>query len=513
MKLVVYNKLKPQKMRTKTLHISWIVILIFFLSACENFLDEVQDNRTLIDSDEKIGQLITTAYARAQYAEFAESMSDNADDKGPGASVDGDVNRKAYFWEDFTASTLRETTSYYWVNSYNAIAHANQGLEAIEEMGEGVKLGQLKGEALVARAYAHFMLANFFSMRYDPNTADEELGIPYVSESEKNAVVSYERSSLKENYDRIEADLEEGLPLVGDEYKEPKFHFTTKSANAFATRFYLYKAEWQKVIEHADRVLQGNPASLLKNFTSDAFSELSYSERATKYSAASEASNLLITWTSSYYERNFSGNRYALTRAKNESLFADSDTNPFGKNWSFGILFGGTDFFLNYPKYIEYFRVTNVVSGIGFAYAPLVHFTAEEVLLNRAEAYTMLREFDNALNDLTVFLSVRTSNYDPSSDILTAQIMMDTYPNAMEEYSPFYTLTEQQAAFVKGIAEFRRREFYHEGLRWLDVKRFNIVVEHLIVGGEPIVLPKDDPRRAVQVPESVKAFGIVPNKR
>lgn len=498
-------------MRTKTLHISWIVILILFLSACENFLDEVQDNRTLIDSDEKIGQLITSAYTDAQYAEFAESMSDNADDKGLRALEDRDVNRKAYFWEDFTESTLLETTSNYWQESYQAIAHANQGLEVIEEMGKGVELSQLKGEALVARAYAHFMLANFFSMRYDPNTAETELGVPYVSESEKNAVVLYERSSLKENYDRIEADLEEGLPLVGNEYEKPKFHFTTKSANAFATRFYLYKAEWQKVIEHANQVLQEDPASLLKDFKSVAARALTYNESRLNYSSSAEESNLLITWSSSVYGRFYAATRYGLTTTMERALF-DTDSNPFGKSWAYRV-FGGIDEVRNFPKYREYFRRTNVAAGTGQPFASLVHFTTEEVLLNRAEAYTMLGEFDNALNDLTVFLAARTLNYAPTNDILTAQIMMNTYPDAMEEYSPFYTLTEQQAAFVKGIAELRQREFYHEGLRWLDVKRFNIVVEHRIVNGEPIVLPKDDPRRAIQVPESAKAFGIVPNKR
>ena len=497
------------------------MILILFLSACKDFLDEVQDNRATIDSNEKIGQLIASAYADAQYAEFAESMSDNADDKGPGASTERDVNRTAYLWEDFTANDNAETTTNYWEESYYAITHANHGLEAIKERGESPELDQFKGEALIARAYAHFMLANFFCMRYDPGTENTELGIPYAMEPEKNAVVKYERSSLKETYDRIEADIE-----------EPKFHFTTKSANAFATRFYLYKGEWEKVIDHANRVLQENPGSLLKNFASQAYQSLSYSQRTIGYSSASEESNLLITWTYSVYGRNFASNRYALSDSIRNALFVDQNTNPFRKDWAYDN-FGGTDFVLNFPKYEEYFRVTNIVSGIGFPYASLVHFTMEEVLLNRAEAYVMLGEFNNALSDLTAFLRVKTEG--AASDRLSVQDMTSTYQNARNEYFPFYELTDQQAAFVKGIAEFRRREFYHEGLRWLDIKRFNIVVEHRIVGGDTAMMPKisegelenstnvtddmkltlmaDDRRRAIQIPESAKAFGITPNKR
>jgi len=214
------------------------------------------------------------------------------------------------------------------------------------------------------------------------------------------------------------------------------------------------------------------------------------------------------------------------------ALFVDQNTNPFRKDWAYDN-FGGTDFVLNFPKYEEYFRVTNIVSGIGFPYASLVHFTMEEVLLNRAEAYVMLGEFNNALSDLTAFLRVKTEG--AASDRLSVQDMTSTYQNARNEYFPFYELTDQQAAFVKGIAEFRRREFYHEGLRWLDIKRFNIVVEHRIVGGDTAMMPKisegelenstnvtddmkltlmaDDRRRAIQIPESAKAFGITPNKR
>ena len=497
-------------MSTKTLRIGLSAILIFSLSACEDFLDEVQDNRATIDNQDKIGQLLVSAYTSAQYAEFAESMSDNADDKGPRANINRDVNRNAYFWQDFTADDNLETTTYYWQQSYEAIAHANHALEAIEEMGGGSELNQFKGEALVARAYAHFMLANFFCMRYDPRTADTELGIPYVTEPEKDEEVLYERVSLMETYDRIEADLEEGLPLVGDDYENPKFHFTPKSSNAFATRFYLYKGDWLKVIEHANRVLPENPAAALKNFASPLYRGLSYGQRAAQYSSASEESNLLITWAFSLYERNFGANRYALTDSIRNTLFVNRSTNPFGREWAYSN-FGSTDFFLNFPKYIEYFRIINIVSGIGFPYASVVHFTMEEVLLNRAEAYTMLDEFGNALNDLTAFLSVKTR--DAATNRLSIRNMEETYQNAIEEYNPFYDLTESQAPFVKGIAEFRRREFYHEGLRWLDVKRFNIEVRHRVVGGSPIVLPKDDPRRAIQIPELARAFGIEPNKR
>ena len=91
--------------------------------------------------------------------------------------------------------------------------------------------------------------------------------------------------------------------------------------------------------------------------------------------------------------------------------------------------------------------------------------------------------------------------------------METTYPVIENEYTPFYSLNDKQASFVKGIAEFRRREFCHEGFRWFDVKRFDLEVTHSIKEEEPIVLPKGDFRRAIQIPESVVVFGIEKNRR
>lgn len=489
-----------------------LLFISLILTSCNNFLDEVQDNRTSIDRKQKVAQLLTNAYVNAQYAEFAESMSDNVEDKGPGADGDREINEKAYKWEDFETSLSSESTSSFWNGSYEAIAYANQALVAIEELGGGSDFSHLKGEALVARAYAHFMLVNFFSMRYDPATADVELGVPYVLEPEVNALKAYKRATVAEVYRLVEKDLEEGLKLVSSEYEEPKFHFTPNAARAFATRFYLYKGDWEKVIVNANTILS-DPASQIRDWTSATIRSLSFSEISNRYSSSAEKANLLIGWTQSVYARNVAANRYGLTVQKVDSLFSNRG-NPFRKSWGYRLFGFSTDFFRNIPKYDEYFRVTNVSANIGFPFVPLVHFTMDEVLLNRAEAYAMMDQFDASLGDLQAFLSQKTQRFDPATDRLTMERMTTTFLMVSDEYDPFYGLSQPQAVLVKGIAEFRRREFYHEGMRWLDIKRFDIVVEHNLYGeNTPIVLGKGDLRRAIQIPETAKKFGMEPNRR
>jgi starch-binding outer membrane protein, SusD/RagB family len=498
-------------MKSRILHIA--PVLLLGLAACQNFLDEPQDNRTILDTKEKVADLLVNAYADAQFAPFAETMSDNADDKGLVGDNETQINTEAYIWGDYESVTDVDAPTNFWEESYKAVAHANQALASLDQMGgDDAALTRLRGEALLARAYAHFMLVNFFSMRYDPATAGSEPGIPYVISPEENAVVDYKRETVQETYRLIQKDLEEGLPLVGNEYQEAKFHFNQKAAHAFAARFYLYIGDWEKVIAQANLVFgSGAPSLLIRDLVSAAFNSLTYAQRAIQYSAATERANLLVSWPNSLHGRNYYLYRFGLTPAKVAEIFSDRTTNPFRKAWAYDIY--GTDAVNNIPKYDEYFRITNVTAGTGQPYAGLVHFTTDEALLNRAEAYAMLGQFENASADLTEYLSQKTTAFDAATDVVDLDLMKATYPLVANEYTPSYAITEDQAAFVKGIAEFRRREFYHEGMRWLDIKRFNLVIRHHLVDGTIVDLPKDNPHRAIQIPESAKAFGIPANRR
>ena len=133
-------------------------------------------------------------------------------------------------------------------------------LQAIEEMGDPVSLNPQKGEALLCRAYWHFVLANTFCMPYNAQTAATDMGIPYILVPETKPMELPSRGTIAEVYAQIAKDLEKGLPLIDEDiYSVPKYHFNRKAAYAFATRFYLYythsdKSNYTKAIEYANVV-------------------------------------------------------------------------------------------------------------------------------------------------------------------------------------------------------------------------------------------------------------------
>ncbi len=80
------------------------------------------------------------------------------------------------------------------------------------------------------------------------------------------------------------------------------------------------------------------------------------------------------------------------------------------------------------------------------------------------------------------------------------------------EFDPAYTLSTQQREWLQAVADVRRAAFVFEGLRWIDNKRLGMKVVH-VKGGQTMELPKDDPRRELQIPEDAISNGITANPR
>ncbi|WP_168796707.1 RagB/SusD family nutrient uptake outer membrane protein [Cognatitamlana onchidii] len=486
-----------------------IVFLVLLVSSCDDVLDETPDNRTSIDSPDKIAELLVGAYPEAAYASFLEPMTDNVGDKGPSAE-EVRINQEMFFWRDIN-DVDQDTPTFYWNEAYAAIAQANQALASIDALGGGQELDGLRGEALLCRAYAHFMLVSIFCKAYNPATAGSDLGITYMTEPETVLLGKYRRGTIANVYDKIRQDIEAGIPLIEDTFNVPAYHFTKKAAHAFASRFYLHTGQWQKVIDHSNLALGGNDTSVLRDWE-NFYRPRTYSEQTTRYiSSAVEPANLLLVSAASGFNRFHATARYQLNNPKRDELFPFF--NETGKESAYQV-FGSNDLFYNLPKFTEYFKVTNQATSTGEAFVTFVLLSTDEVIFNRAEAYAMLGRLENAVADINRSYDVKTMGFNPSEDNFTvADIQSIFQPDDPNLYTPFYNIPDESLAFIHAILNLKRTIFYNEGMRWFDIKRHNIEVEHRDIFGNSFVLPKDDLRRAVQIPEAAQSFGIDENPR
>lgn len=496
-----------KQIRTMKISEKYIIFIIsILLFSCNDFLNKSPDNRTTLENKESIKELLVSAYPLREYYSFLEPMTDSYSDKGTNQELYNTISIKdAYYWNDHTTDDAG-TPLIYWNACYNAIAHCNTVLEKIESLKTPKELLPQKGEALLARAYAHFMLVNIFAKHYNPKTAVSDPGIPWVDKPENKVSVKYKRNSVAEIYKNIETDIEAGLEMIrDDEYEIPKYHFSTTAACAFATRFYLYKGDWQKVIDHSNRIITSEPEENLRKWNTQ-YQNYTYSELIAQYTKSEESANVLLSTTYSLWGRYFANDRYGMTEEIKLELFPYSDDNIFSMNY---IIFGGSEDYYNVPKFKEYFKYTDVSSGIGIATINSILFTFEEVLLNRAEALAMLNQVDKSVENITIFLKSRVSEDRVNTVLSKYKEVMDEITNP----EPHYNLTAENLPIIKYIIELRRREFIYEGLRWFDIKRFNLSITHKSHNDEEFILQKDDLRKVVQIPEQAILTGLKPNPR
>lgn len=495
------------QLTVKYLHIKMIIPLIcMIVMSCDDFLSETPDNRAQLNSQEAISELLVSAYPEANYIPFCEALSDNVEDNF-GGSQDV-INTDHYFWRD-GAATWQDSPENYWNGCYAAIAAANHALRAIEQSADPSAFAAQRGEALVARAYSHFMLVSLFSKMYDPATAKFDMGIPYVTDPETVSLKTYERKTVQFVYDNIEKDLTEGLPLINDQAYGSEsnnatniasYHFTRRAAHAFASRFYLYKQQYDKVIEHADVVLTGSDLGSVVRPWTTTYRTYTSAELAVAYTRSTEKANLLLSETQSDWSRNFNSFRYSTGAKRWEEMYYQ--LNPAQGFYAYSSYYtnSGT-YFIN--KFREHFVRVGTNATTGYVYTIIPLFTVEEVLLNRAEAYAMQVRFHDAVEEMNRFISLRVLNYNPEVHNVTFNRLYNLYQE-----------NDNKKAIVRGILELRRIEFLHEGLRWFDILRHNIPVVHNTAEGEVITLPPGDPRRVLQIPaEAISMAGLQPNPR
>ena len=537
-----------------------VALVTVALTGC-NFLDQEPDMRASIDTKKKVQLLLVSAYTEANSAPLCEYSSDNVidnnvpDPKTGQANAENPLNEmynEIFAWKPVKQSS-NDSPKLIWDAHYTAIAVANQALEAIKKLeAQGINMNAEKAEALLSRAYHHFLLANVFCQAWKNEEASKlDLGLTYMMQPETKVAPEYSRGpelvvnttesgdtawiggSVYHTYMNIERDLEAGLKLVSDEYYTiPRYHFNLKAAHAFAARFYLYKREWAKVVEHADYVLTTtDETTLAMLFDATTNRDQSNIELAFKHYIDVQApSNLLLiaTYSSSAYAH-FPG--YGRYQYNGEAQ--DFTTYGSGPCWSGqfpGIGTWSADQKLGGFVAKDYYDFEYVDKVAGYGYVRMVSraFTTNETLLCRAEAKIYLNDLAGATNDFRMWCQgynvggrmqmLPDSTVDLSQEKITkfyGEKYGTKYAQELhnQDMAADWVITPEQLPFVHCAIHFRRIETLHDGLRWQDLKRYGIEIEHVQGKDAPRKLVWNDDRRAIQLPQEVIVAGMTANPR
>lgn len=546
-------------------------------SCSESFLDHEPDERSTIDTEEKVYQLLIGSYPSSNYGWLGEISSDNVMDNNashPPISSSAEqvmarfnlssYNRcddELFRFEQGVSATGQDTPKHLWESFYESIFSCNYVLEAIENLKEqnggqlSVALKGYQAEALLLRAYDHFVLLNTFSQAYKGEAASRnDVGIPYIKNTSTDFKQAYSRGNVTECYEQIIQDIEAALPNVTDAHLKnaPKYHFNVNAAHALASRVYLFHHDWKKAEEHASYVLGDDYnaiAARLLDLTG--MDDCTYSsDYGVIYQHPDAANNLMLLNTISAMNRHALRYRYAQNSLccreiyYHRTPFTGLYAYPFiyVSGWTF---WTGKDYGYLSGKIAEEFEYTDKLAGIGYAHVIRREFTNNMLLLERAEARIMQGNYTAAFNDMAVWLKSYQTFSEANMktfrdgygmrDITLADINSYFKPTITAKgdttlnYNCFmnwnntpgkinaagmgYNIPDAAVPYMNCLNEFRRIETCWDGLRFWDLKRWGIEWSHTYWSTEErreltIHLAWDDPRRAMEVPQNAIEAGL-----
>lgn len=453
---------------TNIKHIILAVVSMVSLTSCGDFLEEVSQDEIKPSTVEDMRQLMNKdAYPYQYYYDYyldflTDDMSCNGCDKSNATYVTYLQNAAAIFQfnpEMFDGKETFPDDADSWKNLYAKIKGCNVVYDYMEKVsGTEKEKNVLKGQVRFLRAYYYLKLVLIYGQPYNGKNVnpDTALGVPMILTM--NVTDNFpKRNTLRECYNQIEKDFLEAEALIRENYEaDNEFRISTTAVDAMLSRFYLYKGDYAKVIEYADKAIKEGPSlTQLSSFKKSFFDSGIYDSNVSteviwKYGSKSTGtyySNEMYNGKPPYTVSDDLINLYEKDDLRDSCYFA------MGKNYTTG----------------EVYRMFSQKTGNQHSgYGPQ-GIRIAEVYLNRAEAKIRLAQNGGNQNYLSEALS-------DLNKLRKSRFNEGTYHEK--------NITDGQELLNFCLQERRREMALEEGLRWFDIKRLGLSVEHTFIDTE-----------------------------
>lgn len=441
-------------------------VLAFSLDSCleklpGDYILEEEGMKTFSDAEQTLTGIYTAYMSGALYSGYLTLCPDIQADLV--YAVQGNTNQYGTHWLWDIRSTNAEIESVY-AALYRIIGRCNYYLDHVGTLRESLTddeeiqyLDYYTGEVYCARALAYSELIKCFCKAYDPATADNDPGVVLADtySGDKPA----RRASLKESYAFVISDLEKAEEMLDEEndfYDSP--YFTQASAHAVHARTALYMQDWDSAIKHSTLLIEsdafalasaksyvnGNQTFLDYLWTNDSSYEniwrIGYT--ATSYGGAQGAVFLNYTTDYTYYYPDYVPAQWVL------DLYGSGDMRY---NAYFATAQTGYPHQLTWPLLIKYYGNEALMQNLIYHVNMPKPLRLAEQYLIRAEAYCEKGNFAAASADLTALRESR--------------------------HSAGGSLSVNAGNWKETISDERVREFYMEGFRLHDLKRWGMGFE------------------------------------
>ena len=438
-----------------------VIILAFIFSGCKKYLDEKSNQKLVVPSTVQDLQALLDRYTSINQMDPGV-IEESADDyylTNTSWQSSPEQQKRIYIWESDSLFRMGGFSND-WVNCYRNIYTANVVLDNIDKInrtpGDEVQWNNAKGHALFVRGRQYLLAAWIWTLAYDPNTANNDLGLPLRLDPNFNKPSI--RSSVQQTYDQIIQDIKSSVPLLPD-IPVHVMRPSKPAAWALLARVYLSMRKYDSCLKYSNLCLQMK--SDLMDYNDPQF-QMTYPFSPYNKEVIYEG---VIPYPPNISNGNIDSTLYRSYNANDKRTTLFFNTSGIGPS-----VFRG-----------NYEGNNNLFDGIA----------TDEVFLMRSESYARTGNIAAAMNDLNALLIKRWKT---------------------GFFVPF-TATDMADALTKILTE-RRKELIFRGLRWMDLKRLNkeganITLKRFL-NNQFYTLPPNDLRYALPIPEDVIAISGMP---
>lgn len=474
------------------------ILLVAGTSSCldklpESSIREDEAMQTFDDAEQILTGIYTGLMSSSLFSGTLTVMPDIQADLAYAVENFTNVYGPAWLWN--LLSTDQDVESVY-AALYGVISRCNFFLERVDAVKQQETnyenidaLDAYTGEVYTIRALCYSKLIECFCKAYDPDTAENELGV--VLRSKYSTPEPMKRASLKASYEFVIEDLnraEELLDNDNDQYNT--IYATAAAAQALHARVALYMQDYQTAVDYATKVIDNDMFQL-----ADANTQYTSTDTYLTYMWNYDSSFEII-WKVGFTTTSYGGALGQVFLNTNRDYtytypdyvpaqwvldaYADTDMryDAYFMEYTTGYANG-----LTWPLLVKYFGNQSFISSANLYMVsmPKLFRLAEQYLI-RAEAYCNLPtpNFSAASKDLT---TLRQKRYSGGAGAITVSANN----------------------WLETISQERVRELYMEGFRLNDLKRWHMGFERTpqscsLAEGSSLKIEADDPRFVWPIP-------------
>lgn len=395
-------------------------VILLTNTGCEKYLDEKSDKSLVIPASlmDLQALLDNENYIQSSFVAAGEVSADDyyLTDASYNA-LTYEEDKRMYTWQKSSIFTPITTTANDWSNCFRAIYVANSVIDLLPSVtGFDTEEGNnIKGQALLWRAFRHLDAAQVWCKHYQPETAASDPGLPLRYDPDFNQPST--RSSVMDTYNSILRDLRVSVPLLPVIPLSP-IRPSRPAAYALLSRTSILMGDYEKALAYADSCLQLNNSLIDYNTLTASAS----------YPVKDLNDEVLLKATTS---------SRVLTSA-NVRIAAD-----FYNSYDPGDLRRTIFFSANTDS--SYRFKGNYTGGTG----RFTGISTNEIYLIRAECLARSGRTQEAMTTLNFLLEKRWNN--------------------KKVYVPVLAANSQDALML--ILKERRKELLFRGIRWMDIRR------------------------------------------